>query len=236
MVSRVSCSITFPETEVRLTKPAFFWIILHTFLGGVSDTCSLLVLKNLSQSLRLFKDYWECSCRISASSLSSCVFNLSVPSGLKYVRFVLVLLCLVLFHWGYVLIQIFLWCQGLEVPKGLSDKDWYGEGCEYLSVCHLCPYPPGLPDLETLQLATTTTTSLFLPPCFLNQKGPFLPGRVSLPPTLSSVIRGYTITPGPGHAPCCLLQKLALSWLGPGHTVFYCFFKCKWCTWLDIPD
>lgn len=100
VVSRVSCSIIFPETEVRLTKPAIPWIILHIFLGGMSDTCSLLVFKNLSQSLRSFKDYREWSCRVSASALSSCVLNLSVPNGPKYVhlQFVLDLLCLVLLH------------------------------------------------------------------------------------------------------------------------------------------
>lgn len=140
VVSRVSCSITFPETKVRLTKPAIPWIILHTFLGEMSGTCSLLVLNNLSQSLTPFKDYWEWSHRVSASSLSSCVFNLSIPNGLKYAQFVLELLGLVLLHWWYVLIQIFLvvsraWGSLILLIKTDMKK--------VVPQCHLCPYPPG---------------------------------------------------------------------------------------------
>ncbi|NXB10392.1 TENS3 protein, partial [Cnemophilus loriae] len=37
----VSCSITFPETEVRLTKPAIPWIVLRTFLGEYFVNTSL---------------------------------------------------------------------------------------------------------------------------------------------------------------------------------------------------
>ncbi|NXE64804.1 TENS3 protein, partial [Calcarius ornatus] len=37
VVSRVSCSITFQETGVRLTNPSIPWIILRTFLGGMKS-------------------------------------------------------------------------------------------------------------------------------------------------------------------------------------------------------
>lgn len=73
--------------------------------------------------------------------------------------------------------------RGLRLPKVcLTAKDRYEGGCEYL--CHLCSYPQGpLPRSasrshpETLQLATTTTTSLFLLPCFVNQKGTLSPWK-----------------------------------------------------------